>query len=215
MEAISFKVTSKGVHVNLNPDSNYNDIKNAFLKHTSEASNFFTGVELYINLNGRIFSAEEMKELIEILSRYENIGQLYFFNQELKNKSKTMDTILINRTIRSGQRIKYPANIVVIGDINPGAEVIAGGDILVIGKLKGVVHAGAAGSNESQIIALKLQPTQLRIGHFISRSPDEVKDMEPSVPERAYVKDGMIIVETLKLWKFDSVIHKGGNLYGR
>ncbi len=110
-----------------------------------------------------------------------------------------MDTILINRTIRSGQSIKYPTNIVVIGDVNPGAEIIAGGDILVIGKLRGVVHAGATGSTDSQVIALKLQPTQLRIGNIISRSPDDTSITEPSNPERAYIKDGVIIVEELQL----------------
>lgn len=199
MNAISFKVTSKGVYINLNPLRDYSDVRDALIKHSAEASSFFTGVKLYINPKGLILSAEEMQELIKILSRYDNVDNIYFLSEEAVNKNKSMDTILINRTIRSGQKIKYPANIVVIGDINPGAEVIAGGDILVIGKLRGVVHAGATGLDESQIIALKLQPTQLRIGHIISRSPDEMNDIEPSVPERAYVKDGVIIVEALEL----------------
>lgn len=199
MDAISFRVTSKGVCVSFDSEKEYIDIKDALIKHTAEASNFFSGVDLYVNPNGITLSAEEMKELITILYRYENIGSVYFISEESRNKNKFMDTILINQTIRSGQRIKYPTNIVIIGDINPGAEVIAGGDIIVLGKLRGVVHAGAAGQSDSQIIALKLQPTQLRIGHIISRSPDELNDVEPSIPERAYVKDGVIIVEALKM----------------
>jgi len=199
METISFRVTSKGVCVSFDSEKEYIEIKDALIKHTVEASNFFSGVDLYVNPNGITLSAEEMKELITILYRYENIGKVYFISEESRNKNKFMDTILINQTIRSGQRIKYPTNIVIIGDINPGAEVIAGGDIVVIGKLRGVVHAGAAGQSDSQIIALKLQPTQLRIGHIISRSPDELKNVEPSIPERAYVKDGVIIVEALKM----------------
>lgn len=70
MEAISFRVTSKGVYLNLNPEIDYDNIKKALIKHTAEANNFFTGVDLYINPNGRILSADEIKELIEILSRY-------------------------------------------------------------------------------------------------------------------------------------------------
>lgn len=198
MDAISFKVTSKGVCVIFNSSKEYVEIKDTLIKHTAEASSFFSGVDLYVNPNGLILNADEIKELITVLSRYENIGNIYFISEEPINKTKFMDTILINQTIRSGQRIKYPTNIVIIGDINPGAEVIAGGDIVVIGKLRGVVHAGATGQNDSQIIALKLQPTQLRIGHIISRSPDELKDVEPSVPERAYVKEGVIIVEALR-----------------
>lgn len=199
MDAISFKVTTKGVYISLNSRKSFDDIKKALAKHTGDASNFFTGVDLYINSNGLILSAQEMKEFIELLSQYEKVEDIYFLSEQAVEKNRNMDTILINRTIRSGQRVKYPANIVVIGDVNPGAEVIAGGDILVIGKLRGVVHAGALGSNESQIIALKLQPTQLRIGNVISRSPDELKNIEPAVPERAYIKDGVVIVEELKL----------------
>lgn len=202
MDAISFKVTTKGVYISLNSKKSFDDIKKALCRHTDDASNFFTGVDLYINPNGLVLSAQEMKELIGLLSRYESVENIYFLSEQseqAEEKNRSMDTILINRTIRSGQRVKYPANIVIIGDVNPGAEVIAGEDILVVGKLRGVVHAGAAGSNDSQIIALKLQPTQLRIGNVISRSPDELKDIEPTVPERAYVKDGAIIVEELQL----------------
>lgn len=199
MDAISFKVTTKGVYISLNSKKSFKEVKKALFTHSGDASNFFTGVDLYINLNGLVISAQEMKELIDLLSRYEKVGNIYFLSEEAEEKNKNIDTILINRTIRSGQRVKYPTNIVIIGDINPGAEVIAGGDILVVGKLRGVVHAGASGSNEAQIIALKLKPTQLRIGNVISRSPDELKDVEPAAPERAFVKNGVIIVEELKL----------------
>ncbi|MFW6022155.1 MAG: septum site-determining protein MinC [Halanaerobiaceae bacterium] len=199
MDAITFKVTSKGVYINLNSDRDFDDIKKALIKHTGEASDFFAGVDLYINPNGCTLSLEEIQELIQLVKRYEKIENIYFLSQKESTTSKTMDTILINRTIRSGQSIKYPTNIVVIGDVNPGAEVIAGGDILVVGKLRGVVHAGATGSNDSQIIALKLLPTQLRIGNVISRSPDGLQHIDPTIPERAYVKEGSIIVEELQL----------------
>lgn len=199
MDAISFKVTSKGVYVNLNPEKNFGDIKKALIQHSNEASNFFAGVELYIDPNGLTLTISEMNDLIELLSRYENIENIYFLSEGVSSKSRNMDTILINRTIRSGQLVKYPANVVIIGDVNPGAEVIAGGDILVVGKLRGVVHAGATGGNDSQIIALKLQPTQLRIANIISRSPDDLKGNQLISPERAYIKDGSIIVEELEL----------------
>ncbi|MTI58738.1 MAG: septum site-determining protein MinC [Firmicutes bacterium] len=198
-EAVSFRVSSKGVIINFNSQKSFKEIKEALLNRIEEAGDFFAGIDLYINQNDCIFSLEEMKELINILEKYKRVDNIYFLNEKSRVKPRTMDTILINRTIRSGQRIKYPANIVVIGDINPGAEVIAGGDILVIGKLRGVVHAGAAGSMDSQVIALKLQPTQLRIGTIISRSPDDKRFLQPVNPERAYIKDGIIIVEELQL----------------
>ena len=79
--------------------------------------------------------------------------------------------LLVRRTIRSGQLCQYAGTIVVIGDVNPGAQVVAEGDVIVWGKLRGVVHAGAAGDDHSMVGALVLAPTQLRIGHLIARAP--------------------------------------------
>lgn len=199
-DAVTFRVISKGVIVNFNPDSNFDQINEALSQHIDEASGFFAGVDLYLNMTGTTFTIQEMQELIDTFSKYENVKNIYFNNKQekLEANSRTMETVLLNRTIRSGQRIKFPTNIIIIGDVNPGAEIIAGGDIVVLGKLRGVVHAGATGAIDCQIIALKLQPTQLRIGNIITRSPDDRNIPELDVPERAYVKDGVIIVEELQ-----------------
>jgi septum site-determining protein MinC len=102
-----------------------------------------------------------------------------------------MDNLVVRRTLRSGQSLRHPGHIVVIGDVNPGAEVVAGGDILVWGRVRGVVHAGALGSEDAVICALDLAPTQLRIAGHIARSPED-KRRKP-VPEMASVRDGQII----------------------
>jgi septum site-determining protein MinC len=79
--------------------------------------------------------------------------------------------MVVRRTLRSGVSLRHPGSIVVIGDVHSGAEVIAGGDVVVWGKLHGTVHAGALGDNGAIVCALDFAPTQLRIGHFITRSP--------------------------------------------
>jgi septum site-determining protein MinC len=101
--------------------------------------------------------------------------------------------LLIQRTVRSGQNIKYAGTILVIGDVNPGAQVIAEGDVIVWGKLRGVVHAGAAGDDNAMVGALILAPTQLRIGKQIARAPDDKRARQ--FPEVARVREGRIIVE--------------------
>jgi len=95
-------------------------------------------------------------------------------------------TLLVRRTIRSGQRLHYDGNVVIMGDVNPGAEVVCTGDILVLGALRGVAHAGAEGKVDATVFAFRLEPTQLRIAHVISRAPDE-KSPRPSGPEIARV----------------------------
>jgi septum site-determining protein MinC len=74
------------------------------------------------------------------------------------------ETLMLRKTVRSGQKIEFHGNVVVLGDVNAGAEIIATGDIIVLGALRGVAHAGSGGKESSLVIAFSLEPTQLRIG---------------------------------------------------
>jgi len=103
-------------------------------------------------------------------------------------------TLFIRRTLRSGQSVNYPGHVVVIGDVNPGAEIVAGGDIVVLGALRGMAHAGGAGDNTAIIAALRLQPTQLRIADVFTRPPDDDQSL-PAVPEVALLRDGTIVID--------------------
>ena len=103
-------------------------------------------------------------------------------------------TVLIQRTVRSGQTIRYPGNVVVMGDVNPGAEIVAGGNIIVMGSLRGIAHAGAAGNTKAVVAAFRLQPTQLRIANHITRAPDG-ENWSPEQPEIAYIKDGVVLID--------------------
>jgi len=102
-----------------------------------------------------------------------------------------VEGMVVRRTLRSGQSLRYPGHVVVIGDVNPGAEIVAGGDIVVWGRVRGVVHAGALGNEDAVICALDLAPTQLRIAGHIARSPEERR--RKPVPEMASVREGNIV----------------------
>jgi len=113
------------------------------------------------------------------------------------NRSEVGEGVLVRCTLRSGQAIRHPGHVVIIGDVNAGAEVIAGGDIVIWGRLRGTVHAGATGNDQAIVCALDLAPTQLRIGKHIARSPEE-KPRHTTIPEVASVQEGMIIVRSWK-----------------
>ncbi len=102
--------------------------------------------------------------------------------------------ILVRRRIRSGQVVRHTGHIVVIGDVHAGAEIVAGGDIVVWGRLFGTAHAGAAGDENAIVCALELAPLQLRIGHVVAR-PAEGERQRPQYPEVAYVRDGLIVID--------------------
>jgi septum site-determining protein MinC len=103
--------------------------------------------------------------------------------------------LLVRGALRSGRMVESTGHVVVIGDVNPGAEIIAGGDVIVWGKLRGLVHAGAYGDRTAVVCALELAPTQLRIAEFISVPPGGPRDRDP-VPEMASVRNGQIIAES-------------------
>lgn len=106
-------------------------------------------------------------------------------------------TLLVKRTLRSGQSITYDGNVVIRGDVNPGAVVVSTGDIIVLGALRGMAHAGAEGDTAAIVMAFRLEPTQLRIAGLISRAPDE-KSAHPAGPEVARVRGETIQVEAYK-----------------
>jgi len=108
------------------------------------------------------------------------------------------DAALCPRTLRGGQTIRYAGHVIVYGDVNPGAEIVAAGDVMVWGRLRGVVHAGASGDDDAFVCALKLAPTQLRIGKHIARSPDETREPVRG-PELARVREGRILIEVWNL----------------
>ncbi len=105
------------------------------------------------------------------------------------------NTILFQGTLRSGQSLNHPGNIVILGDVNPGGEVIAGENIVVMGNLRGIAHAGVSGNENAVVTAFRLQPTQLRIGNHITRAPDEQHVSNPQHPEIARIKNGMVVIE--------------------
>lgn len=102
------------------------------------------------------------------------------------------EALMLAKTLRSGFCLKYAGHVVVIGDVNPGAEIVASGNVVVWGRLRGLVHAGAEGDGEAMVCALDLAPTQLRIADQIALTPQRRGKPQP---EMAHLKDGKVVAE--------------------
>ena len=104
------------------------------------------------------------------------------------------DALYLQMTVRSGVEIRHDGTVIILGDINPSGIIIADGDILVWGRLRGVAHAGAGGNRESLIMALQMEPTQLRIADAVARAPE--KSPTHFLPEVAHITtEGIRIVK--------------------
>ncbi|MGB3535153.1 MAG: septum site-determining protein MinC [Microcoleaceae cyanobacterium] len=110
------------------------------------------------------------------------------------------DPLYLKMTLRSGVEIRHPGSVVVMGDVNPGSLIMAHGDIMIWGRLRGTVHAGAHGDSKCWVMALQMQPTLIRIADLVARGPED----HPSqfYPEVAYITtDGIRISRASEMSK--------------
>jgi septum site-determining protein MinC len=109
--------------------------------------------------------------------------------------------LYLKQTLRSGQTVSHKGDLVIVGDVNPGAEIMAEGDITVWGSLRGIAHAGIGANTEAEIRALNLQPIQIRIAHAIARAPDRprITYANGTGPEIARIVEGKIRIQKNKI----------------
>jgi septum site-determining protein MinC len=218
---ISFKATVNGLILIMPAEDDFDTVLSGIEKKLESSGRFFKGASLAVKYRGRKLTAEQESTIVKLLSDKTDAEIRSFeedtsqYEKEPDNSSdRTFDrpkmkmvyfkgleegmTKFYNGTVRSGQLISYEGNIVIIGDVNPGGEVIAAGNVVVMGALRGMVHAGADGNKEAVIAALSLQPTQLRIADVITRPPDaegERENKNQCIPEMAFVKDNLVYIE--------------------
>lgn len=175
------------------------------VKKLSKGKHFYKGTTLILRLDLSLFNEKKIKKLNELLLDEIELKDIVLEDLDkgnVKDDHKSLKTFsgvyegktkFIRKTVRSGQCIRYQGNIVIIGDINSGAEVYAAGNVIVLGRIKGKVSAGINGNQKAVIAAFLLQPEILKISDVIAMSPDDSE--KPSYPELAKIKDGAIIVE--------------------
>ncbi|BAF59511.1 septum formation inhibitor [Pelotomaculum thermopropionicum SI] len=178
-EMISIKGTRNGLVFFLDPTREFEEIKNTLLSKMESARGFFKGAKFSISHGQKDMPVEQKNELVNICRRYglipNNDDAAVPANAVSKaspratraasNSKPTIgeNALMVRRSLRSGQCISYPGHVVVIGDVHPGAEVISGGNVLVMGSCRGLIHAGAGGNLMAKVVALRLAPTVLSI----------------------------------------------------
>lgn len=186
------------VIINMEKFNGYNDMQDALLAKMNRASKFYKGSTIKIVTELKLISEKELSMLKDILFDKFLIKDCIFEDKEEKNQKMFTGiyegrTKFLRRTVRSGESINYPGNLVVLGDVNPGSEIYSGGNVIVFGRLRGQVYAGTSGNERAIVAALMLEPAILKIGDIITRSPDD--GSKSFYPEVAKIKDGKIIVE--------------------
>jgi septum site-determining protein MinC len=211
---VQIKGIREGLMVNLG-EGEWQDLEAALLKQLDRQKEFLQGARLALDVGNHILRAAELGRLRDQISERgltlwcvlgdspktqetaQTLGLATRIHKLLPGHSlAAADTnvqgdqaMLVKRTLRSGFSLKFPGHVVIVGDVNPGAEVIAGGDVVVWGRLRGMVHAGAEGDESAVVYALDLSPTQLRIAGQIAVTP---KKRGKSLPEVARLQNGQV-----------------------
>jgi septum site-determining protein MinC len=224
-QIVAIKGIKDGLLIALSPTEEWLAVTSDLAARIDQQSAFFAGARITVDLGERPVPKHELTSLKALLERRgltlwavvsnsdTTIGAAQALDlrtgvggaipgeggdegAEVSSEENGIIGVMIRRTLRSGRAVHSDGHVVIYGDVNPGAQIIAAGDIIVWGRLRGSVHAGANGDEEAVICALDMIPTQLRIAGYIATSPED-KRHKPR-PEIAVIRSGQIVVETWK-----------------
>lgn len=206
---IQIKGLRDGLLVSLD-DAPWDEQRAALIAQVDSQLSFFQGARLALDVASQVLKVNELVDLRDQLSERgislwavisespttEKTAQLLGLATRI-SKPRPEETrqfsvedlgeetaMFLNRTLRSGTRIEFAGHVVVLGDVNPGAEIVAEGNVMVWGRLRGMVHAGSKGNRKAMVCALDLSPMQLRIADEVSSG---LKPRGNPRPERALI----------------------------
>lgn len=211
---ITLYADSEGMHLHLPPPLEWSEAWEQ-VRHRLQTSRPFwsEGTPVILSVANRSLDADQIQSLATILHQH------HLILRSLKTEHRTTAVaaaslgysvdqtpvsehpvssledrgpLYLHTTVRSGIEIHHKGTVIILGDVNPGGEVIAGGDILIWGRLRGIAHAGCQGETQAVIMALQLSPTQLRIADHVARAPEGAPPHP--IPEVAYLKEGAICI---------------------
>ena len=206
-DRILIKGNKEGLNVviSMNTFKDFDEMMEMLVDKLSKGKVFYKGCTLKLTTELKYISEKDLRKLKDVLFDEFLIKDCSFEDKDDK-ATKVFSgvyegkTKFIRKTIRGGQSINYPGNVVIIGDVNPGAEVLAAGNVIVLGTLRGHVFAGSNGNDKAIIAAFSLQPEILQISDIVTRSPEGAT--KPQYPEIARIKENMIVVEPYLFNKF-------------
>lgn len=200
-------------------DQPWDEVHQALLEHLDQQAEFLRGARLALDVGNHVLKAVDLGHLSkEIAERQLTLWAVISSSPATERSAQSFglatrlfkprpeplasapepapqgagEAILVRRTLRSGASLHHAGHVVVIGDVNPGAEIVARGDVVVWGRLRGMAHAGAEGDDGAVVCALDLSPTQLRIAGQIAVTP---KRRGKPQPEMAHLTNGQVVAE--------------------
>jgi septum site-determining protein MinC len=208
--AVMIKGNKYGIIVVLSPDVPFEELKLMIADKFKESSKFFENAKMAISFEGRKLTNEEQRDILDIIGENTEMHIVCVMDNDPdteENFRKTLDQKLMELSnnsgqfykgiLRSGASLEFETSVIIIGDVNHGARVVSKGNIIVLGSLKGNAFAGATGNTNAFVVALDMNPTQIRIADTIARAPDKPVKAEVKEAKIAFLEEGNIYIEPL------------------
>lgn len=201
---INISMKKDQVIIKIDENAEQKDVIANLKKKMIELKNLYKDDKTPILVIGKVLKNKEMEEIQALIKRFIDVQiefdspkvlGLHGIKKSFYKEIATSETKFHKGSLRSGQRIEFEGSLVIIGDVNPGAEVIAGENIIVVGELRGLAHAGAKGNRDAVIEAVSIEATQLRIADIVKEIEKEETEIN-TIKTSAYINDkGELIME--------------------
>ena len=237
MKDIIIKSNKYGINLILDDQMPFPELLLAIAEKFKESGSFFKDAQMAVSFEGRPLSAKEEVQIADTITANSAIQIVSIIDSNKDLESIMKESVEMHSTgrqyqpkaapaadiagmdiqpvadfykgnLRSGQTLECASSVTLIGDVNPGAKIVSGGNVVVLGSLKGNACAGVNGDDNCFIFALDMRPIQLQIGDIIAKSPDKEKeslrlrkkvksDYGSYSPQVALVRDGYICIEPM------------------
>ncbi|TYR82269.1 septum site-determining protein MinC [Priestia megaterium] len=203
---VTIKGTKDGLTLHLNDTCSFEDILTELQTKllTNKHGDDKQIVTVYVKVGNRFVTTEqeiELKALIE-KNKYLVVKQIdsnVILKQDALRVKEENELVSVTKVVRSGQVLHVEGDLLLIGDVNPGGTIVAGGNLFILGALQGIAHAGYRGDKRAVIAASLMKPSQLRIADIITRSEEERNEKEENVMECAYLNDdNQMVIERVQ-----------------
>ena len=202
MNSVNINLKTDEVIIKIDDNAKHEKIIQELTKKLKELKKMYQDEKTPIRVTGKILKNKELEEIKELIKKQIDVEVkfdtpttlgLHSITRSYKKDVGTSETTFHKGSLRSGQRLEVEGSLVVVGDVNSGAEVIAGDNIVIVGTLRGLAHAGAKGNKEAIIATSTLDAVQIRISNIVKEF-----DMDNEyVYDNAYiyVDDDEIVIE--------------------
>lgn len=210
-QTVVIKGNRYGLSVYLDPQESFETLLEEVALKFRESAKFFKDAKMALSFEGKHLDSVQQRQVSDVIMANSSVEILCILSQDDEEEARHRAAVekklqaekantgrFYKGTLRSGQVLESEGSVVILGDVNPGAKVIAVGNVIVLGSLKGTACAGITGNEHCFIAALEMDPTQLRIGNVLGRGGDSTERRRgPVKPKIAFCGEEGIYVEEL------------------